>query len=79
MKPFAWISKVWVLALTVGLTAASCTMPKSAVLNKGGVLPPLPQNSQIDTSISKELDAAVKATVQAAYGKLPLHFEANQG
>jgi len=55
----------WVVAITLGFTATSCT------LQGGGQSPhPLP---------APEPAVAAKATVQAAYGNLPLSFEANQG
>src|SRR5438034_5345226 len=55
----------WVLALTLGVTATSCTLQ-----GRGQAPRPLP---------ASEPAVATKATVQAAYGNLPLSFEANQG
>src|SRR5438034_2964756 len=55
----------WVVAITLGVTAASCT------LQSGRQSPhPLP---------ATEPTVATTATMQAAYGHLPLSFEANQG
>ena len=65
MEPGGWIKGIWVLAITVGVTATSCT------LQRGEQAPrPLP---------ASEPAVAAKATVQAAYGNLPLSFEANEG
>src|SRR3989475_11329212 len=55
----------WVVAITLGVTAASCTLQSG-----GQARHPLP---------ATEPAVATKATVQAAYGQLPLSFEANQG
>src|SRR2546428_8649896 len=55
----------WVVAITLGVTAASCT------LQSGRQSPhPLP---------ATEPTVATTATMQAAYGQLPLSFEVNQG
>ena len=55
----------WVVAITLGVTAASCT------LQSGRQSPhPLP---------ATEPTVATTATMQAAYGNLPLSFEANEG
>jgi len=45
MKPFGWINKAVVLALTVGLTGASCATHRNAVLSKNELLPPPLNNS----------------------------------
>ena len=65
MEPCGWIKGTWVLAVTLGVTATSCTLQ-----GKGQGPRPLP---------ALEPAVATKATVQAAYGNLPLSFEANQG
>jgi len=61
-----------VLAVFLGFTAASCMLQdrRQVRLLDG-------QGSQSLTATEPE--AATKATLQAAYGQLPLHFEANQG
>jgi len=64
MKSFGSISAAWVLAVILGLTGASCIRP-------------LTTDSRPLTS--KESDAVTRAKIQAVYGQLPLHFEANQG
>src|SRR5438874_456910 len=64
-----------VVALIV--ISASCATQKSNVPLTDEVLPPQRQ-AEIVTA-AQEPDAATKATLQAAYGKLPLSFEANQG
>jgi hypothetical protein len=72
MKSFSLISAVWVLAIILGLMAASCMMQRLP----NGVSHTYP----VTLSSSKgDQNTATKAKVQAAYGKLPLHFEANQG
>ena len=64
MKPFSSISTIWVLVIILGLVGASCAV-------------------QVITdrrpSTASEPDAATTARVQAVHGRLPLHFEANQG
>ena len=65
MEPWGWMKGTWVVVMALGVTAASCT------LQSGGQAPrPLP---------ASEPAVATKATVQAAYGNLPLSFEANEG
>ena len=59
-----WMGRAWVLAITLGLIGASCIR----------LLIPDPR-----PLTSSEPDATTQAKVQVAYGKLPLHFEANQG
>ena len=65
MEPVGWMKRTWVVALTLGVTAASCTLQ-----GQGQAPRPLP---------ATEPDVATKTTLQAAYGQLPLSFEANQG
>src|SRR5436309_2326609 len=65
VEPGGWIKGTWVLALTLGVTATSCTLQ-----GRGQGPRPLP---------ASEPAVATKATVQAAYGNLPLSFEANEG
>src|SRR5437867_12939795 len=55
----------WVVVMALGVTAASCTLQ-----GRGQAPRPLP---------ASEPAVATKATVQAAYGNLPLSFEANEG
>src|SRR5438876_3652164 len=76
MQSLHWLNKIWVLALTLGLTVASCTGQQSAVRLTAGALPPKVQAQPVP---APEPAAATTATVQAAYGKLPLSFEANRG
>src|SRR5437667_11764703 len=59
------MKRTWVVALTLGVTAASCTLQ-----GQGQAPRPLP---------ATEPAAATKVTLQAAYGNLPLSFEANEG
>src|SRR5205814_325186 len=65
VEPGGWIKGTWVLAITLGVTATSCTLQ-----DRGQGPRPLP---------ALEPAVATKATVQAAYGNLPLSFEANEG
>jgi len=65
VAPGGWMNGTWVLALTLGVTATTCTLQ-----DRGQGPRPLP---------AVEPAVAAKATVQAAYGNLPLSFEANQG
>src|SRR5437867_7412812 len=55
----------WVVVMALGVTAASCTLQ-----SRGQGPRPLP---------ASEPAVATKATVQTAYGNLPLSFEANEG
>jgi hypothetical protein len=71
MKSFGSVSPVWVLAVILVLTEASCIRPLTT-----SIRPPTPDPQPL-TSI--EPDTTTKATIQTAYGQLPLHFEANQG
>jgi len=65
VEPCGWMKGTWVVAITLGVTAASCT------LQSGRQSPhPLP---------ATEPTVATTATMQAAYSQLPLSFEANQG
>ena len=64
MEPCGWIKGTWVLAITLGVTATSCTLQGREQGPR-----PLP---------ASEPTVATTATVQAAYGNLPLSFEANQ-
>src|SRR5947199_3959991 len=54
-----------VLVITLGVTGTACTLQC-----RGQAPSPLP---------ASEPAVATKATVQAAYGQLPLSFEANEG
>lgn len=74
--PFIGINGIWVLAIILGLTGASCTTHQSAVPVKDGVVS---QGPQAKPPPSSEPGAVSKVKIQAAYGKLPLSFEANQG
>src|SRR5262249_5739455 len=78
MNSFGRINGAWVLAISLGLTGASCTMQTSPVLRQDEVPPILVNHSQIDKSTTKE-PVTTKVALQAAYGKLPLHFEVNHG
>lgn len=73
MKLFGWSMAI---AMIVGLTGVSGAVEKRAVSSLGGVRP---QALQAEPSAVPALEAATRAQVQASYGKLPLHFEANQG
>ena len=82
MKPFVWINRVWMLVIIPGLIATSCGTHVRLGAGIGS------QREVSDTRLrtpdsrlrtTKEPDAATKATMQVAYGKLPLHFEANRG
>ena len=94
MKTLDWISRTWVLALTLGLIGASCATqvitdrrPPTADRRLPTSIEPdatTEQNRRVDTAHQESLtatepDAATKATIQTAYGQLPLHFEPNQG
>ena len=65
MEPCGWMKGTWVLAITLGVTATSCTL-------QGGGQSPHPRPAVAPT-------VATTASVQAAYGNLPLSFEANEG
>lgn len=64
------------LTVIVGLTAVSCTARQQAVIAEHNGLP---HQRPANASSPQELPAADRAIVQAAYGKLPLRFEKNQG
>src|SRR5262245_12652220 len=70
MQSFTWHSSVYALVVMLGFTTVSCVTPGR---NPKFVSP----DSQPFTATEPE--ATTKATVQTAYGKLPLSFEANQG
>lgn len=71
MKPLGWINGAWLLAVILGLMGASGTTQATPDIRPPTSAPqPLP---------AKEPATVTKAKVQAAYDKLPLHFEANQG
>jgi hypothetical protein len=71
MKPLSGLNHAKVLAITLGFIGASCATQMTPATR----LPaPKPQ-----ILASKEPDAATTAKIQAAYGKLPLSFEANKG
>lgn len=72
MKPLGRAREVWALVLTLGMAVASCA---TQVLTPD-IRPPIPDPRPL---ASKEPDAPTQVRVQAAYGNLPLHFEANQG
>src|SRR5438128_2234709 len=59
------MNRIWVVAITLGFTATSCTLQGRG---QGPRLLP-----------AAEPAVATKATLQTAYGHLPLSFEANQG
>ena len=63
MQPLGWLNSVWVLAITWGVSVSACTLQG----RRRAPRPRLPRNLRLP------------ATLQAAYGTLPLHFEANQG
>lgn len=71
MKSLSHVNGAWVLTIILGLTGASYTTQVTTDLR-----PPAPDSRPLT---SKEPDATTKAKIQAAYGKLPLSFEANQG
>jgi hypothetical protein len=75
MSSFCWTRKtgIWVLVLALGGTA--CTIHQKAVENKKGTSPA----QQVAKTLTATEPAADKLKIQAIYGKLPLHFEANQG
>src|SRR6266508_2593838 len=83
MKPFRWNNGVWVLAMILGLMGASCAThverKGAGVGSQGAVADIRLRTPDSGLRTTKEPDAATKATMQAAYGKLPLSFEANQG
>ena len=70
------ITRVWVFTLVAGLTIVSCATRKDTVLSRQETLPPTPLT--VTSAVTKPV-APTRVTVQAAYGKLPLHFEVNQG
>ncbi len=63
-----------VIAVTMGLAAHSLAKP----LDPAGPLPASPTKADAPPTAAKP-DAATKARILEAYGKLPLSFEANQG
>ena len=63
-----------VIAVTMGLAAHSLANP----LDPAGPLPASPTKADAPPTAAKP-DAATKARILEAYGKLPLSFEANQG
>lgn len=77
MKAFGWINGNVVLAITLGLTAASCAMQGDK--QGAGLADRRLRTSDPKLQTVQEPDTTTKATIQATYGKLPLHFEANQG
>ena len=75
-ESFGSISAAWMLALILGLTGASCvTQVRSQRAVSSDLQSPTPDPRLLTAT---EPDVAIKAKVQAVYGKLPLHFEANQ-
>jgi len=63
MQPLGWLNSVWVLAITWGVSASACTLQG----RRRAPRPRLPRNPRLP------------ATLQAAYGTLSFHCEANQG
>jgi len=63
MQPLGWLNSVWVLSITWGVSASACTLQG----RRQAPRPRLPRNLMLPS------------TLQAAYGTLPLHCEANQG
>ena len=76
MHPLWWMIRARIAVLLVGLLGASCAVQRSAVLLRDTELPLQQQGKPVTATRS---DVATKATLQKAYGKLPLSFEANQG
>jgi len=68
--------RAWTFVLATSLVLAACTTRKAAVLSQQAE-PPFTQPAV--TSPVTAPTASTRATVEAAYGKLPLHFEATQG
>lgn len=66
MKLLGKVSGVWVLAIILGLTGASC-----AVQATTDHRPPTADRRLLSAS---EPDVATKAKIQTAYGRLPLHL-----
>ena len=75
MQPFGKNNRTWAFVMTLGLMTAACVVQKSPSVTNWE----LPPESPTETTNPSELTPATKATVQTAYGQLPLHFEANQG
>ncbi len=67
----------WAFTLAVGLIIVSCATEVGR--QKTGLSDFQRQTPTPPLSPAAMPDAATQATVQAAYGKLPLHFETNQG
>ncbi|MGH7770807.1 MAG: hypothetical protein ACREQA_01055, partial [Candidatus Binatia bacterium] len=67
MKPLGWITKVSLLAFSLQLMGTSWATERNVALIKDDVCE---QSAETSTA---------KAKVQAVFGKMPLHFEANQG
>jgi hypothetical protein len=72
MKSCIWTYKRWLLVMTLALMEAACTVERRSV--------PHPEAASTQAPTTRMEPAAVnKLKIQATYGKLPLHFEANQG
>ena len=76
MHSLTWTTKVLALALTVTLTAVSCATQKSALLSTDGARSHAPPAERAPANAPA---TSARATAQAGYGQLPLHFEANRG
>lgn len=64
MSPVSWISRVWALAIALGLTGASCATQKSTTLIKDRALL---HEQQAQTSTSKEPGNATQTKIQVTY------------
>src|SRR5438105_6214630 len=76
MRPVTRMNCGWLLALMAGFIGATCTTPHRTIPKAQRTTFPPPQSRAI---ASRAPEVATRVTVQAAYGTLPLQFEANQG
>jgi len=70
MKQLARVNSARLVALLLGFVGLSCTTSRGLQETTSAYTPP---------SVTAASHTAPQAPAQAAYGKLPLHFEANQG
>jgi hypothetical protein len=72
MKSLGRVRETWILVPILGIVVASCAAHVGDHNRRVGM-------AHQGSSTVTEPSTATKVKVQAAYGKLPLHFEANQG
>src|SRR5436190_528045 len=77
MQSLRWLTGVWIVALLVGLGWITWEQPPRVVLPTSEA-PPVPPATPAPVPAATPA-SPTRARIQAAYGKLPLYFEANQG